>query len=514
MELKDGINLIYGENESGKSTLLKFIEACFYGLSKNKNGKNISDFDRYQPWDDTEFSGKIKYTLDNGKQYEVFRDFKKKNPVIYRDNEDISKEFRMDKTKGIRFLEELIGVEENAFSNTVVIKQQEIKLEKAEANAMVQKISNLVSAGDDNISFQKSMTQLNKWQNEMVGTERTKQKPINLVDERLKNLTDEKRKLKEYQEKFLQQDEQEEQIQAKVAELQNQKQTLKATKQSVSDDKIKTMETQFKIKIGMVLAVVLFVIGMVMLMMLKPKLWAILPLGLFLSDVLVTVKMFQKAKKKKANWDMFEIEKEMEQIEEKINDWKLKNHIWKTEKQKLDEKLEQLARIEEEMDEQKRMKEELVSLNISYEIAKECLEKAYEEIKHNLSPKFQEKLCEITENVTDGKYKKIALNEENGLYLEVENGSYKPVERLSIGTMDEMYLALRLSILEEMAQENLPIFLDETFAYFDDTRLKNMIRYLQDKNYHHQIVIFTCSKREEEVLKQLKIEYHRIHLEK
>ena len=50
IKLKDGINIIYGENESGKSTILKFIESMLYGLSKNKNGKNKSDFDRYQPW--------------------------------------------------------------------------------------------------------------------------------------------------------------------------------------------------------------------------------------------------------------------------------------------------------------------------------------------------------------------------------------------------------------------------------------------------------------------------------
>ena len=101
IKLKDGINIIYGENESGKSTILKFIESMLYGLSKNKNGKNKSDFDRYQPWEDLEFSGKIKYTLQNGEEYEVFREFKKKNPIIYNSfNEDISKQFKVDKSTG------------------------------------------------------------------------------------------------------------------------------------------------------------------------------------------------------------------------------------------------------------------------------------------------------------------------------------------------------------------------------------------------------------------------------
>ena len=86
IKFEDGINIIYGENERGKSTLLNFIVNMFYGTSKNKKGKIMSDFDKYKPWDTEEFSGKIKYTLDNGKNYEVFREFSKKNPKIYDEN--------------------------------------------------------------------------------------------------------------------------------------------------------------------------------------------------------------------------------------------------------------------------------------------------------------------------------------------------------------------------------------------------------------------------------------------
>ena len=57
----------------------------FYGVSKNKNGKNITDYDKYKPWNNGEFSGKIKYELDNGETFEVFREFDKKNPKIFND---------------------------------------------------------------------------------------------------------------------------------------------------------------------------------------------------------------------------------------------------------------------------------------------------------------------------------------------------------------------------------------------------------------------------------------------
>ena len=68
IELNKGINIIYGKNESGKSTLLDFIISAFYGIDKTKAGKEISNFDKYLPWDEGEFSGKICYELDNGEK--------------------------------------------------------------------------------------------------------------------------------------------------------------------------------------------------------------------------------------------------------------------------------------------------------------------------------------------------------------------------------------------------------------------------------------------------------------
>ncbi len=56
IDFKEHINLIYGKNEAGKSTLLKFIISMFYGVSKNKRGKDISDLEKYKPWKHSDFS--------------------------------------------------------------------------------------------------------------------------------------------------------------------------------------------------------------------------------------------------------------------------------------------------------------------------------------------------------------------------------------------------------------------------------------------------------------------------
>ena len=92
--LNNNINIIYGENEKGKSTILKFISGILYGVSKNKNGKEISDFEKYKPWTGEDFSGKMTYSLDDGASFEVFRDFSKKNPQISNaSGEDITRKF-------------------------------------------------------------------------------------------------------------------------------------------------------------------------------------------------------------------------------------------------------------------------------------------------------------------------------------------------------------------------------------------------------------------------------------
>ena len=156
IEFKSGINVIYGENESGKSTLLDFISSMFYGINKNKNGKEISNYDKYLPWKGKEFSGKIIYYLDNNEKYEVYRNFNKKNPQIFDKNaNDISKDFSQDKTYGNMFFYEQTKVDEELFNMSMVIHQQEVKLNTKEQSTLIQKASNIMLTGEDNVSYKK-----------------------------------------------------------------------------------------------------------------------------------------------------------------------------------------------------------------------------------------------------------------------------------------------------------------------------------------------------------------------
>ena len=94
----------------------------------------------------------------------------------------------------------------------------------------------------------------------------------------------------------------------------------------------------------------------------------------------------------------------------------------------------------------------------------------------------------------------------------MENGSYMPAERLSIGTIDQLYLSLRLAMLDEISNEKVPIILDEAFAYYDMDRLKNILVYLAKEFEDRQIIIFTCTTREKDILKKSKIDFNYIEL--
>ena len=201
VNLKDKINIIYGKNEAGKSTLLSFVSNSLYGISKNKRGREISEFDKYIPWVGEEFSGKLEYELNNGKKFEIYRDFKKKNPKIFNENkEDISKQFNIDKNKGNEFFYEQTKVDEELFLSTILVNQQEVKLGKQEQNILIQKLANLVGTGDDNVSYKRAIERINRRQLDEIGTQRSREKPINIIEKEIEELEKEKQELDKYEE--------------------------------------------------------------------------------------------------------------------------------------------------------------------------------------------------------------------------------------------------------------------------------------------------------------------------
>ena len=201
IDLKNNINIIYGKNETGKSTLLNYLKNIFYGISKNKNGKEISDYEKYLPWTGENFSGKVKYQLDNDETFEVYRDFNKKNPAIVNSNfEDISSEFKIDKKDGNQFFYEQTGLDQSTYLSTIMAPQQEVILDNQSKDILIQKLSNITGTGEDKVSFQKAIDKLNKRMIEEVGTNRTQDRPLNVIQTKMKMLLDDLKTKKQAEE--------------------------------------------------------------------------------------------------------------------------------------------------------------------------------------------------------------------------------------------------------------------------------------------------------------------------
>ena len=222
--------------------------------------------------------------------------------------------------------------------------------------------------------------------------------------------------------------------------------------------------------------------------------------------------------------DIFNIEKINEIFNENDIDKKINilqtmienssNELTKLEikQEEFEEQSSEIVRLEEEQEILGSQLKELKEKNDAIELVKETIEKAYEKLKENINPEFNKKLSENISKITNGKYNNILFNDEQGLIVELPNGNYVSADRLSIGTIDQIYLSLRLASIDEISNEKLPIILDEAFAYFDDIRLENIMLFLSKEFKDRQIIIFTCTTRELRILQNNNIEFNFIEL--
>ena len=88
--------------------------------------------------------------------------------------------------------------------------------------------------------------------------------------------------------------------------------------------------------------------------------------------------------------------------------------------------------MEEELEELNEKEQNLIKLNTAMELAKQVLETAYTKMKQNVTPKFTKNLSKNIEQISNGKYKNVRINDEEGIIVEKENGEYISSGNLSI----------------------------------------------------------------------------------
>lgn len=612
-------NIIYGKNESGKSTLLNYIKNSFYGISKNKNGREISDYDKYLPWNEKEFSGRIKYKLDNNNSYEIYRDFNKKNAIIYNDQkEDISDNFKVDKKTGNQFFYDQTKVDENTFMATAISMQKEVIVDNTTQGILLQKVANLAESGVEDVSYKKAISNINSRLLNEVGTTNSKERPINIARENIKkyeidmqtinetknnrykieeNIKEKSRELEEEKEKekllnkiseiLEDQKSEEEKIKLKnniinenlekIKNLDNKKDNL--INQIKKEEKVPEKKSLNKINILIIFLLILInILDFIFIHNLIINISLILLLPIYIIYLLIknnkNKKELNKFKeinnkiiaendeiknqmsvidgqiellensnentKKEIENSKIELNNNLKNNKEKIindfngiydqeyisnlfnnnidllkntnkrklNEIELELHKLKLDRNNIDPELEKLIHTEELLEIEEENLTKLEKRAKEFELAKELLDEAYEEMRSNITPKFNQTLSKNIDIISNGKYKNISINDK--ITIELNDGRYIPAESLSIGTVEQIYLSLRLSILNEISNEKLPIILDEAFAYYDDNRLEAALEFLSKVD--NQVILFTCTNREKEILDKNNINYNYILL--
>lgn len=564
MDFSDGINLIHGNNESGKSTTVYFIKSMFYGINKNKAGNAFSEVERFKPWKDNDFSGKIEYVHDD-KKYLAYRDFNRNNSKVFdEEGNEITALFNKDKSRGVELGFTHLGVDEETFFNSVFITQGNSVIENDERKSVIQKITNIIQSGDESVSYDKAKQKLHKILLDEVGTERTHNKPINVVTreidtvERMKdslisnkakkeNIIERQKNIVEKIQKF----EEEHDKVKKVFEVKDRYAKLVAEREKEHEislklfekEKEEKLEVRKKAKYSLIILVtaVLAIISAI-LIYLNLELFAFIPAGaiiisgvlinkLFSMDITVNVpqdldvtKENLKRKERKeleilnksgiseklTEKSLSDVKNLISEIEKNKNDLKLEEHKLAIENEAISEHMGRLNDLEEQLSDLYEKEENIRKLEFSINMAKEKLDEAYEELKSDIVPHIEESIKTNIATTTNGNYLNVIYNDRLGLVVENTVGETVTIDKLSIGTIDQMYLGFRFAIAEKI--NNAPIFLDETFAYYDDERLENILNVLKEKSKTTQIFIMTCSDREKRILEKLKIKYNEIEM--
>ncbi len=181
----------------------------------------------------------------------------------------------------------------------------------------------------------------------------------------------------------------------------------------------------------------------------------------------------------------------------------------------IEESTRGLAEIEEEID----FYEEKISsiknrIKIA-EIAEEKITKISDSIKGDFMPLLRKSISDNFSYLTGEKYTQVVIDEDmNIAVMSKEEGDRKiDLENLSGGTLDQLYLSLRIALSNILSgNQNIPLIFDDSFVQYDSNRLRKSIEMLARESERRQVILFTCQNREAELAKEMNIKFNYIKL--
>lgn len=470
--LKDGINVFYGENESGKTTIHTFIKSMLFGLERGRGRASVNDtFSIYEPWENPNYYSGVLRFESGGKNFCLTRNFDKytKNTILI--CEDDGEEFSLEHGD----LEMILnGLNAANYENTVSIGQMKIETNQGLAMDLQNFATNYYATGNSEIDLEKAMNQLS-----------LKKKGIE------KEI---RASIQEIQQKKYEIDQERAYVWRDIHKLEEELDELEK-KMDVENELFDEVSSQYiskwRVHPGELFGVLM---GLVIMIVILPKPWSyLLVIVLGLAEGIAIWNRIKDGKKKSQEQMLQEIQETLQKM------------TWQ--KERLQEEMKEKnilhGNIQEKIDELDQESEEIQKKEISkqaIELAMSRMLELSKDVRMELSVKLNEKASEILSQITANKYDMLIIDDKLKMNLYAE-GRRVSLEQVSRGTIEQIYFALRMAASEILHEEEFPVVLDDTFVFYDDVRLENTLRWLV-KN-RKQVLIFTCQKREEEILKRI-----------
>lgn len=537
LDFKDNINIIFGDNEKGKTTILAFIYMMFYGSNSQKRDISNNLRKKYMTWGKEQVKGyiifeykKIEYRLDRifGKQKKD--DFMK---LSYNKNfEDIQFEGQPG--------EFLFNISEDLFYRLVYLSSEhQIFSDELSKIDIHQRFLNLVNSMDENISYSESIEKIeNKIQEiskknkgELFIKNNELESQFLVYEESLKN-ENEKIKL---------------QKEIKVLELEKESILIKLEKNKILDKKIhekklveeklnskqkelilikENANLELKIKKryrfrSLILSIVFIFLASLAVSVLFNN-YLFLGGGFLIVLVIYIFSGLFKENYQIENYSIDDIVKNISNLEKDFIERNNQINLEKSKRGNFDEeiliqKLENINNainvknaefisVQSKYKEPSILKNNINSIrkqieNLEYRLkvlnfTKEEIKNAYSEMERDFTPVLNEKMNSLVSFITENKYKKLVVSRDFEVFFENENKDIISYKYLSSGTIEQLYFCLKI-ILNNMIFEGDSLFLlDDIFIKYDKKRFDKVFDLLFDKKIDYsQILYFTCNDR-------------------
>ena len=475
--LRDGVQVISGENEYGKTTLHAFIRAMLFGLERGRGRAAAKDdFSRYEPWDDPgSYAGVMRFTC-GGRSFRLERNFARQTKQVSLVCEDDGEELSVEHGD-LQML--LGGMTAELFDNTVSVGQLKAAPGQELSDALANYAANYYETGGGEYDLSKALKSLD---------EKKRAVRRELRDEAEAGETERKKLLQKS--RYLEED---------IRRLDAEYKEIEKTLRELPGPERTDVHGKNRFIIGGIAAICA---GVLLLLW---SLWSGHESGRGLSAVSVLTALVPVlaavagvfllaagyAGKFRSHRNRSEADEqrrwELERIRSELREKEIRR-----------ENIREQYEESEKSDSQIRLEEQCRAL----ELAVEELQKAAQVTAGSMERSMSRRASEIFSAITDGKYRSLETDRQRG--ITVWDGERKiPAGRLSRGTVEQIYFCIRMAAAEILTEEPLPLILDDVFAFYDDKRLESVLKWLSGQG--KQVIIFTCHSREEELLRGLTV---------